>query len=75
MGVVVCGVVVRSLYRIERCVFWWRIRDLVSSHRWGDTIDLWLRDIWMISSVWHRHDGRGPDTSGLWASRSRSRAA
>jgi hypothetical protein len=62
MGAVVwlCG------YTELRDVFVGGGSEISSSHKDGETeIDLWLRDMWMISSVWHRHDGRGPDSRFL----------
>jgi len=52
------GVVVR-LYRLQTMCFWWRMMDLVSPQCMGNTIDLWLRDVWMICNLWHGYDGAG----------------
>jgi hypothetical protein len=52
------GVVVR-LCRLQTMCFWWRIMDLVEPQCMGNTIDLWLRDVWMICNLWHGYDGAG----------------
>jgi hypothetical protein len=42
-----CGCTV-VLYRLQTMCLWWTIRDLVEPQVWGNTIDLWLRNVWMI---------------------------
>jgi hypothetical protein len=51
--------VVVRLYRLQTMCFWWRIMDLVEPQCMGNTIDLWLRDVWMICNLWHGYDGAG----------------